>query len=62
MKKGLIYGALATVAGVAGAVYLVKRYRNNASGETPAPVQRTKKHLTDVFARSKQHIQNHELS
>ena len=51
MKKGLIFGALAAVA---GAAYLVKRYRNakmsNDHTNSPHPSSR---HSTDVFARAK---------
>lgn len=55
MKKNLIVGAGA-IAAVAGAAYLIKRYRDgksiNGSSSTPQP---NKKHTTDVFSRAKQH-------
>lgn len=55
MKKSLIIGALA----VAGAAYLVKRYRSGKGAEEVKEFSReAKRHLTNIFSRAKGHMNN----
>ena len=50
MKRNIILGALA----VAGAAYLVKRYRNGKGTEEVKEFSRkAKHHLTNIFSRAK---------
>ena len=54
MKKSLIFGTIAAVAG-AGAIYLIRRYRNGKSlNGSEMPAHRDNRHKTDVFSRAKQ--------